>query len=1290
MKNISTDRNLLFGMFALNNEYIVQEQLLKAFQIWVYDKNRSLADILGESGWMNPESIGVINQILDQKINQVGGESNLLENMPDDLCILHTLANSIKDEDILRATANSNAYFTQTLRIDAAKSPESASFFKLSEIIEKTAVSLESPDIVQQPLSPDPQKTIQNSDFEPDPACEATIKNSTPLSPVDATVPNSPVFSSHEEPPAKAVPKSVEKRIEFKTEFLFSSPADFLGSGSFGIVYRSVDSEFKRKVALKCLKPDHLYHSLTPTSFLLEAEINGKLDHPGVLPMYGLGYTDDDVPFYVMKMIDSPDLDKVIKAYHQAKTQPGHDQREIGLQFRKLIEHLKSVCLTMQYAHDHGVLHCDLKPQNIMTGEYGETYVVDWGSALLVDPVEAFENSRDMTPRNHPLGEIHESRRSALHQSQGGRRNFIGGSLAYMAPEHRDAHEKSNLTLMTPACDVFSLGVVFYQILTGKLPCRPFDREDRILQDRRMKKADYIPPGIIVPEVSKVLSAICMKALAPDFKDRYASAKDFAKDLENWQAGEPVSAYRENFQERTTRWAKRNRTTVSVIASSFVVITLFSMITAGLLGRKNSELANKNNVINRQLTELARQNVIIERREKMAVEAVKQYADAVSENEQLKNREELEDLRKNLLKAPIEFFRRLNDELRSENDTRPDSVFSLSEGITELAHLTDAISDRTDARNSYAEAVRLLQELSANDPANDLYRARLASALTSLGLAEAALGNNTAAGLNHRKSIEEFEKMIKAHPNENGYQNGLAGVFNSLGNLERDTGNQDEARNNYQQSIALRESLVKSDPNNLELQNALARSLANLSYIDLNLGKLEQARTTYNKSISISESIVKSKPEMIQYRDDLALALINTAARDLAQNQPTAARDQLKLAIFHIRAILEKNPTMTKFQMRLAQSLIQLGILELNLDNIPVSRACFSESSGLLEELVKGNPGSIDFLSGLAFSRNNLGQLEIATNNPATARTHYERSIENYETLLKINPDNNEFKENLASVLNNLGGTFKNNMGETLKPDLDAAQAVYARAIQIRENLLTKPPVMPDTFSDLAGSYDNMANVMPEPQKAIDLLQKAIALQSKALEINVNNIYYQQNMVRHCKSLINQLPALSQSDVFDKTIDQLNSIQTKFPQIKEFSELKLKINSDLAFFLACNPESKPDDYNRALKLAKDAFDSNPDDGTFARSLGAAYYRTGQFDQAKAMLEKSTELNKSPADGRLQTTDLAFLAMTCWKLNQKSEAESRFKLMETQLKEPISKNDRMLFQEAKRLIDTRNK
>ncbi|MFM7128432.1 MAG: serine/threonine protein kinase, partial [bacterium] len=403
---------------------------------------------------------------------------------------------------------------------------------------------------------------------------------------------------------------TTENKVEFRYEtfFEFLPRMDYLAEGAMGAVFRAEDREFGRRVALKQVKSNRRVklNDSIQSSFFLEGEVTGRLDHPGVLPMYGLGRTPDGLPFYAMKFIGSPKFTKLIDDFHEAEAQPDRDPGQSNQEFRNLLNHLRSACLTIQYAHDNGVLHCDIKPDNIMTGEYGETYVVDWGLALLVGPMQdgLMMHTTDTGTGTHPVSPRREESRAALHKDQGGSRDYIGGSPAYMSPEHHQSTADRKLADMSPACDVFSLGVTLYQILTGVVPVNAVASEEHHRRFFRMRMADYLPPRELKPAIPKALEAICLKAIAKEPKDRYESAKALADDLERWQAGEPVVAYPENWLERSRRWARRNRTAVSAIAATLLVVTFFSLLTAGLLGRKNAELAEKNNQIEKQNEEI--------------------------------------------------------------------------------------------------------------------------------------------------------------------------------------------------------------------------------------------------------------------------------------------------------------------------------------------------------------------------------------------------------------------------------------------------------------------------------------------------------------------------------------------------------------------------------------------------------------------------------------------------------------------------------------------------------------
>jgi serine/threonine protein kinase len=153
--------------------------------------------------------------------------------------------------------------------------------------------------------------------------------------------------------------------------------------GGLGEVFLAEDQELHREVALKEIQAPYAQDPPSRARFLLEAEVTGRLEHPGIVPVYGLGTYADGRPFYVMRFIRGANLKEAIGQFHEAdraKRQPG----ERSLALHQLLRRFLAVCNTVAYAHSRGVLHRDLKPGNIMLGRYGETLVVDWGLAKAV------------------------------------------------------------------------------------------------------------------------------------------------------------------------------------------------------------------------------------------------------------------------------------------------------------------------------------------------------------------------------------------------------------------------------------------------------------------------------------------------------------------------------------------------------------------------------------------------------------------------------------------------------------------------------------------------------------------------------------------------------------------------------------------------------------------------------------------------------------------------------------------------------------------------------------------
>ena len=392
--------------------------------------------------------------------------------------------------------------------------------------------------------------------------------------------------------------------------------------GGLGQVFVARDGELNREVALKEIKEKYADIPESRARFLLEAEITGGLEHPGIVPVYGLGTYGDGRPYYAMRFIRGDSMNDAIKRFHQADV-PGRDAGERTLELRALLGRFINVCNAIEYAHSRGVLHRDLKPDNVMLGKFGETLVVDWG---LAKPLNLGEQPGDMPERRlMPL-----SAGSATPTQIGS----AIGTPQYMSPEQ--AAGRADLIGMTS--DVYSLGATLYCLLTGK---SPFQDRDVGLILQKVQRGEFPPPREVKPGVAKALEAICLKAMALEPTDRYLTPQQLAADVEHWLADEPVSAYGESWFERVGRWTRRHRAWMRAIGVALVVVAGVSILASLLI----------NNAREREAT--ARQQA--ESSFLQARQTVDDFFTRVSEN-QLLDVPALQPLRKDLLTDALAYY----------------------------------------------------------------------------------------------------------------------------------------------------------------------------------------------------------------------------------------------------------------------------------------------------------------------------------------------------------------------------------------------------------------------------------------------------------------------------------------------------------------------------------------------------------------------------------------------------------------------------------------------------------
>jgi WD40 repeat protein/serine/threonine protein kinase len=288
--------------------------------------------------------------------------------------------------------------------------------------------------------------------------------------------------------------------------------------GGLGEVFLAIDPELDRQVAVKELRDHHAHDPTSQARFLLEARLTGRLEHPGIVPVYGLGRYPDGRPYYAMRLIQGETLGRAIERFHSQDEAPREPaRREIA--FRRLLRSLIDACNAVAYAHSRGVVHRDLKPDNIMLGRFGETLVVDWGLAKSIASPDPATTGNDPAASDAPDGDDSSLTRpgSAL------------GTPQYMSPEQA----AGELDRVGPASDVYSLGATLYCLLVGH---GPFDSGDVAEVLQRVRRGIFPSPRRLRRSIDAALEAACLKAMSVRPEDRHATPTALAEEIEAWLA----------------------------------------------------------------------------------------------------------------------------------------------------------------------------------------------------------------------------------------------------------------------------------------------------------------------------------------------------------------------------------------------------------------------------------------------------------------------------------------------------------------------------------------------------------------------------------------------------------------------------------------------------------------------------------------------------------------------------------------------------------------------------------
>jgi WD40 repeat protein/tRNA A-37 threonylcarbamoyl transferase component Bud32 len=453
----ATDRNLLFGVLALQADLIDQSQFVEACTLWTTRKHVPLADLLVERGLLTAADRAHVDWLLARQIQRHRGDA-------------HASLAAVADGAVRHA------------------------LFALEDVT------------VHQSLA----------DLGTAAAADGTI-NYTP-----------------------------EPNQRYTLRRLHAT-------GGIGRVWLAYDSDLGREVALKELRPERSQNQGFSNRFLHEAQITGQLEHPGIVPVYELTRRSDvRQPFYTMRFIKGRTLTDAIRAYHEKRAAG----RAEPLEHVALLNAFVATCNAVAYAHSRGVIHRDLKGQNVVLGDFGEVVVLDWGFAKVLGRAEG---STEAAPV------VLAAETGPCHTVQG----QVIGTPAYMSPEQAEG-ETDRIDYHT---DVYGLGAILYELLTGRPPFAGTEIEEVL---RQVRDAEPVRPRQIWAGVPRALEAVCLRALAKKPEGRYASAGELAREVQRWLADEPVDVFPEPVTARLGRWARRHQK----LAAGLAVLLVSAVIGA--------------------------------------------------------------------------------------------------------------------------------------------------------------------------------------------------------------------------------------------------------------------------------------------------------------------------------------------------------------------------------------------------------------------------------------------------------------------------------------------------------------------------------------------------------------------------------------------------------------------------------------------------------------------------------------------------------------------------------------
>lgn len=719
--------------------------------------------------------------------------------------------------------------------------------------------------------------------------------------------------------------------------------------GGLGEVYRAKDRELHRIVALKTIRSQYVAGKENRERFVFEAEITGSLEHPGIVPVHSLGKFGEDSPYYAMRFIRGESLRDAVRQFHERHPHPG---RSVFLEreFRQFLGQLVDCCNAMHYAHERGVLHRDLKPDNVMIGSYGETLVVDWGLAKMITDSDG----------GHPMD---DSQLSAIASGSETSNGSVVGTPTFMSPEQALGLNDSLL----PASDVYSLGAILFFIVSGKPPVEGRTAREIVLRVQRNELRELLD---IVPTAPGPLRSICLRAMHSEPSQRYQSARELADDVDRWLSDEQVSAHAqtETRFEKAGRLLRRYRGWTVSGGVALVAIAVVATSAAILISRART-----------------RESIAKVQAQQRRAEAVKFYRNSISAIDTLvEGTDQFEDvpgtqsLRRELLATADGFFSRLADSTPDD----PELQLERAKAKIKAGDIAKRQQDAPGARTRYDEAAELLDRQIADEALMRQYVLEQQRVFLRQAELAADQADYVTAVKNYNHVIDNLRFSIKT-PDDRAAARQVAAAHSNLAEIYREQAKREPAENQFLAAMAQWALLADGG----ELTDRLARAKTETLYARFVRagGDRESALDLFRAAAKRLRALNDLQPA----NRDVLVALADTLLSESELLRELGAQTdlfrRLEEAAGYYRLLSEAMPDVPEYAEKHCASLVNAGLVlvdgERCRDAVAVLKDAERVATGLMT-IFGADPKYENLLAtsldGLALSYLYLGQIPEA------------------------------------------------------------------------------------------------------------------------------------------------------------------------------------------------------------------------------------------------------------------------------------------------------------------------